>query len=383
MKVKKARNTMLLGSLIICFCLGFFIPISIEAQQKTLTIGLVDPFSGRGADYGRMQKMGVELALAEINGRGGVKGYKFDFKVEDDKMDNKEAANIAKKFVANNEVKVVIGSINTPTVFASAPIYERGKLPYLVSWASHPDIPKQGKYIFQNDLNMDYEPAAAARFAIKNLGLKRLAFMHINDDWGAVCRDRFPPAVEKLGGKVVSIEAYQPGEIDFRNLLIKVIDKKPEALYLAFLAPDAGQLVRQAKELKVSFPIYATSAIGTKTFIELGGSAAEGTVIMSGFNEGDPDPVVQNFAKNFKAKFNEIPTGYSAYTYDSCYLIAEALKNIKGEVTRDSLRDALENLKNVRLVVGTVSSVNRYFSPRRVVATIVKGNSFVFHQDIK
>jgi hypothetical protein len=59
------------------------------------------------------------------------------------------------------------------------------------------------------------------------------------------------------------------------------------------------------------------------------------------------------------------------------------VKNIKGEVTRDSLRDALENLKNVRLIVGTVSSVNRYFAPRRVVATIVKGNSFVFHQNIK
>jgi branched-chain amino acid transport system substrate-binding protein len=383
MRVKKVKGTMLLGSLIVCFCFGLFTAVSINAQDKTFTIGLVDPFSGRGADYGRMQKMGVELALAEINSRGGVRGVKFNYKMEDDKMDNKEAANIAKKFVADKEVKVVIGSINTPTVFAAAPIYERGKLTYIVSWASHPDIPKQGKYIFQNDLNMDYEPVAAARYAINNLGLKRLAFMHINDDWGAVVRDRFPPAVEKLGGKVVAIEAYQPGEIDFRNLIIKVVDKKPEALYLAFLAPEAGQLVRQAKELKVFFPIYASSAIGTKTFIELGGSAAEGTVIMSGFNEGDPDPVVQNFVKNFKAKFNEIPSGFSAYPYDSCYLIAEAVKNIKGEVTRDSLRDALENLKNVRLIVGTVSSVNRYFAPRRVVATIVKGNSFVFHQNIK
>ena len=324
----RTRNVILAAAALIAllFVLGSH-PV-FAAGEKTIWIGLVDPFSGSGADYGRMQKMGVDLALEEINGKGGVKEYKLDYKTEDDKMENKEAANIAKKFVSDPGIKVVIGSINTPTVFAAAPIYERGKLPYIVSWASHPDIPKQGKYIFQNDLNMDYEPVAAARYAINNLGLKKLAFMHINDDWGNIVKAKFPPAVEKLGGKVVAIEAYSPGEIDFRNLLIKVIDKKPDALYLAFLAPQAGQLVRQAKELNVSFPIYATSAIGTKTFIELGGSAAEGTVIMSGFNEGDPDPVVQNFVKNFRAKFKEIPSGFSAYTYDSCYLIAEAI-NLK------------------------------------------------------
>src|SRR4030042_3280419 len=129
MRIKKGKGTLLLGSLIGCFCFGLFTAVSINAQEKTFTIGLVDPFSGRGADYGRMQRMGVELALAEINSRGGVRGVKFNYKMEDDKMDNKEAANIAKKFVADKEVKVVIGSINTPTVFAAAPIYERGKLP--------------------------------------------------------------------------------------------------------------------------------------------------------------------------------------------------------------------------------------------------------------
>ena len=353
------------------------------AAEKTIYIGLVDPFSGRGAEFGRLQKMGVDMALDEINGKGGVRGYKFAYQAEDDKMDNKEAANIAKKFTSDPKIMIVIGSINTPTVLAAAPIYERAKMPYLVSWASHPDIPKQGKYIFQNDLNMDYEPWAAVKYAKNNLGLKKLAFMNINDDWGNICKVKFKSSAEKEGMEIVAMEAYQPGEVDFRNLLIKIIDKKPDALYLAFLAPEAGQLVRQAKELNVTFPIYASSAVGTKTFIELGGPSAQGTVILSGFNPGDPDPVVQTFVQSFRKKFNELPSGFSVYTYDSCYLIAEAVKNIKGEVTRENLRDSLENLKNVRLIVGVVSSQERYFSPRKVVATVVKENSFEYLDQIK
>ena len=163
----------LMGALLIVSCFVFGTAALVGAQDKTIWIALVDPFSGRGADYGRMQKMGVDLALEEINAKGGVNGYKFACETGDDRMDNKEAANLAKKFVSDPKIKVVIGSINTPTVFAAAPIYERGKLPYIVSWASHPDIAKQGKYIFQNDLNMDYEPMAAAQYAIKNLGLKK------------------------------------------------------------------------------------------------------------------------------------------------------------------------------------------------------------------
>ena len=383
MKTTGQKVMALMGALLILSCFVFGTAALVGAQDKTIWIALVDPFSGRGADYGRMQKMGVDLALEEINAKGGVNGYKFACEIGDDRMENKEAANLAKKFVSDPKIKVVIGSINTPTVFAAAPIYERGKLPYIVSWASHPDIAKQGKYIFQNDLNMDYEPMAAAQYAIKNLGLKKIAFMYINDDWGNVVKERFLKAVPKLGGEIVASEAYSPGEVDFKNLIIKVTDKKPDILYLAFLAPEAGQLVRQARDLNVSYPIYASSAIGTKTFIELGGPAAQGIIIMSGFNEGDQDPVVQNFVKKFQAKFNEVPSGFSVYAYDSCYLIAEAVKNIKGEPTRDAIANALEALKDVRLIVGNVSCNDHYFSPRKVVATVVKDNSFVFQQEIK
>lgn len=59
------------------------------------------------------------------------------------------------------------------------------------------------------------------------------------------------------------------------------------------------------------------------------------------------------------------------------------MKNIKGEPTRDAIANALEALKDVRLIVGNVSCNDHYFSPRKVVATIVKDNSFVFQQEIK
>jgi branched-chain amino acid transport system substrate-binding protein len=384
MSLPKSKK-IVLAILTLCFCSFFIIPTSLDAQSKTIVVGLVGPMSGRGADYGRMQKMGAVLATEQINAKGGVRGYKFDFVVGDDKMDPKEAANVAKKFVANKKIKVVTGSVNSPTVFAAGPIYDRSKLPYLVCWASHPKIPEIGKYVFQSDLTQDQEAPSAARYALNNLRVKKVAHIHINDAWGNSVRDRFPKAVEKLGGEMVAVEAYTPGEIEFRSLLIKILDKKPDALYLAFLAPAAGQIVRQAKDLGVTFPIYMSSAAQTMDYINLGGPATEGTISMSGFSEGDPDPVVQSFVKSFKARFNnETPTGFSAYVYDAFTLIAEAVKNTQGEVTRDSIRDGLANLKNARVLVGSISpNKHGFFGPRKVVAVVVKNKAFVYGGEIK
>jgi len=381
----KSRRSILVGALLCCFCILGFIQPSVKAESKEILIGLVGPMSGRGADYGRMQKMGAELATELINAKGGVRGYKFGFVVGDDKMDPKEAANVAKKFSVNSNILAVTGSVNSPTVFAAGPIYNRAKLAYLVCWASHPNIPKIGKYVFQSDLTQDQEAPAAALYAINTLGAKRVAFIHINDAWGNSVRDRLPQAVEKLGGEMVAVEAYTPGEIEFRSLLIKIMDKKPDCLYLAFLAPAAGQVVRQAKDLGITFPIFMSSAAQTMDYIKLGGPGTEGTVSMSGFSENDPDPVVQAFVKKFKAKFkNETPTGFSAYVYDAFTLIAEAVKNAKGEVTRESVRDALANLKDVRVLVGTISPNEfGFFGPRKVVAVKVKDKSFVYAGEIK
>lgn len=363
--------------------LGFLSPSFTEAQNA-LTIGLATPLSGRSADWGRMQKQGADLAVAEINAKGGINGIKFDLIVEDDKADPKEAANVAKKFTADPKIKVVIGHLTTPMSFAAGPIYQRAKVPQIISLASNPNLPKQGDYIFQNTTVQTAESPGAARYAIKHVRAKKVALIYINDDWGASVKEIFPKAVEELGGKIVAIEAYTPGEIDFRTLITKIKNQNPDILYGAYHPAEAAQLVKQAKELGVSFPIYLSSGAQTYSFINLAGPAAEGVVFITGFDPEDPDLYVQDFVKKFKAKFsNETPTVYSALVYDSVMLIAEAIKNIKGEVTQKTIRDGLANLKNIKSLCGTVTPNEfRCFLPRKIIAVVVKDGAFKYQTTV-
>jgi len=169
------------------------------------------PSIGAGGGIGAAcQKEGATLALDEINAKGGIKGMKFELVIEDDKGDPKEAANVAKKFTADENIKVVIGHVTSPTSFAAAPIYQRAKMPEIIALASNPDLTKQGNYIFQNTTTQLVESPTGARYAIKNLGKKNIAFIYINDDWGNSVKVYFPKAVEELGGKLVARKPIRP-----------------------------------------------------------------------------------------------------------------------------------------------------------------------------
>lgn len=359
--------------------IGFMTVPCIAAEQKVLTIGFTAPLSGRAAEYGRMQKQGVEFAVQEINAKGGIKGIKFEVVTEDDKLDPKEAANIAKKFGSNEKIKVVVGGAGTSPAFAAAPIFQKEKLPFIVSLASNPKIADEGTYIFQNCTTQLGESPATAWYAVKKLGAKKIALIHSNDDLGRSVRDYFPQAVKKMGGEMVAIDAYTPGEIDFRNLLIKIKDLNPDVLYCSVQAAESAQFVLQAKELNVKFPYFFGGGTAGKAFLQLAGAEAEGKVMTTSLADGDPNPVVQSYIKRFKAQFNEPPSIYSLYIYDSIYLIANAVKSIRGEVTRDSIRDALAALKNVPCVLGPMSAEpNRHFGPRRLAFGIVKNGQLTF-----
>ena len=96
------------------------------------------------------------------------------------------------------------------------------------------------------------------------------------------------------------------------------------------------------------------------------------------------DPYIQEFVRNFRAKYdNETPTIFSTYVYDSIYLIAAALKGMRGEVTRGAIRDALCGLKDEKTLSGTLSCrKNGHFGPRKMVTVIVSDGTFKFYKSL-
>src|ERR1700761_434830 len=146
--------------------------------------GVSGPLTGPNAQYGAQWKRGFDLALETINGKGGVKGQPIAYDFQDSQSDPRQSVAVAQKFVADPRIIIELGDFSSPASMAASPIYQRAKLVQFGFTNSHPDFTKGGDYMWSNSVSQADEQPLSAKFAVKKLGMKRIAVLHLNTDWG-------------------------------------------------------------------------------------------------------------------------------------------------------------------------------------------------------
>lgn len=347
------------------------------AAGEPITIGVSGPLTGDNAQYGAQWKKGFDLALEEINGAGGIDGRPLQYQFEDSQSDPKQSVVVAQKFVADDKIVVELGDFSSTASMAASQIYQRAGLVQFGFTNSHPDFTKGGDYMWSNSPTQNDTAPLHADFAAA-LGLKKVAVLRLNTDWGKATYDLLEPRLKALGIEVSDVEAYLADEKDFRSALTRVRDSNPDGILLISYYTDAALIVRQIRDLGLNLPIVANSSNHSPKFIELGGAAVNGVYVASNFSADDPRPEVQTFVKKYEAKYNEVPDYFTTHAYDTLNLIAAAIK--LGGPTRQGVHDALPKLKAVPSVVyGTVTfntETRRVDNPKDV-RLIVQDGKFV------
>ena len=203
-----------------------------EPTGEPIFLGVSGPLTGPNAQYGAQWKQGFDLALDQINGSGGIKGRPLRYIFEDTQSDPKQTVAVAQKFVADKRIVAELGDFSSPASMAASPIYQRAGLVQFGLTNSHPDFTKTGDFIWSNSVSQAEEQPLNAAFAVKRLGFKRIAILHLNTDWGRTSKDHFAAAAKELGAEIVATEGYLPEEKDFRSTLVRVRDANPNGIFL-------------------------------------------------------------------------------------------------------------------------------------------------------
>jgi branched-chain amino acid transport system substrate-binding protein len=234
---------------------------------------------------------------------------------------------------------------------AASPIYQRAGLVQFGFTNSHPDFTKGGDYIWSPSISQADAQPILAELAVKVRGLKRVAVLFLNTDWGRTSKDVFVKSAEALGAQVVIAEGYQPEEKDFRSTLVRVRDAKPDGLVLISYYADGALIAGQVRSVGLTQPIVAASSVYSPKFLELGGAAVEGVLTNTSFFPGEPRAEVQRFVLGFRAKYGKEPDAFNAYAYDAVQFAAAALRQAGPQADRKGVRDALYKIKDVPSVV--------------------------------
>ena len=353
------------------------LPFGAQAAEGPVVVGVSGPLTGQYAQYGADWKRGFDLALAEVNGAGGIAGRAVDTDFQDSQADPRQAVAIAQRFVGDTRVVMELGDFSSAASMAASPIYQRGRLVQFGFTNSHPDFTRGGDYMWSNAPNQADDMPVLADYAIGRLGFRKLAVVFINGDWGRTSKDIFLRAAAERGATVVASEGYLPNEQDFRSTLVRVRDAGPEALILIAYYPDGAQVVRQARDMGLAQPVVATGSVYSPKFLELGGPAVDGVYTSANFFPGDPAPVVQRFVAGFRAMFGTDPGSYNARAYDAMVVATTVMRQFGTD--RQAIHDGLMRVRDVPSVLfGTVTfdPATRRVSHPSSVDLVVKDGQF-------
>ena len=303
-------------------------PVAPVADTSPIIIGVVAPMTGDLGDFGTQVTRGIQMAMDEINAKGGINGRKLEYKVCDDQCNPQMAASCAQKMVADPEIFAVIGHICSSCTLAGGPIYDAGGLTAMTVNSSNPKITEQGwKHMFRSTPTDAQQGGAMVSFAADQLGAKTIAMIYSNDDYGMGLADSAKAEMEKLGIKLVAEETFITGQDkDFSAQLTKIAQAKPDVLFDMGQYAEAGLVAKQRVAAGLGdIPLVVPAAAQHQEFIELGGEGAEGAYIAVFYNLTKDTPQNNELVKKVVDKYGEKPGEQVPWGYDGVYIFAQAI----------------------------------------------------------
>lgn len=351
------------------------LPISAAAEGPVY-LGYQLPLTGNTAQYGQDFKTAAEIALKDFNASGKLK-VPVEIIFEDSRSDAKEGVAIARKFVDDERIVAALGDFTSTVSMAAAQVYKRAEMAQLSQTASHPDFAKISEWQFRNITTQAQEGVYNADW-MNEQGLKKIAVIAEQTDWGQSVVKDFAEKVKANGGEVVFTEFFNRGLPDFRSIITKIERAKPDAIYTGFFYEDGAQFLKQMKQLSVETPVYSTSAAYNQKLVELAGPAAEGLFLTVTFLPNSESDHVKTFVDEWKAaREGAEPGQFPAQAYDAVNIMLEAVARAYPDVSRQNVRDELAKTKDFPGVTGVTSFDENGEALKQLTKATVTDGQFV------
>lgn len=324
------------------------------ASGDAIPLAYTATLSGDFASYGLEMREGVDLAIEEINADGGVLGRDLTTEVVDDEGKPANGPVIAQQFCDDADIPAVLGFSFSSVALSGLPIYTQCGLPIVASAVTSPELSGASDIFFRTVFTDAYQGAEAAKFISENRGVKKVAVLYQQDDYGKGVADAFSAAIEDEGGTVTSSQAYQLGTVNFGSIVDKALQGDPDAVFIGGFYTEAGKIVTQVRDSGSDLPIFASDGAASPLFLDLAGESAEGVEVYAAFSASDARAESSGFVDAFKAKYDKEPSSWAALAYDATYVVAGAIEEA-GSTDRAAVADAIRQTSGFDGVSGTIS----------------------------
>lgn len=312
--------------------LAFSLMAGTAFAADTIKIGVNEPLTGAFAASGTYVVNGAKIAADEINAKGGILGKKVELVIEDNKSNPTEAASVAEKLITSDKVPVLMGAWGSSLTLATMPKLEEYSVPMLVETSSSGKITTSGNpFIFRISPPSAVE-AEAFEPSVKKLGLKKVDFLVINNDWGRGAAVDFSKMLKANGVEVGLVETMDQSAQDMSAQLAKLKASDADTIMVTSAVDQLTLLFKQMAALGLKKRVITTGGSqNPDQIIAQAGAAADGTMHLTTFlpwwPEKTPNPEATAYFLNEwkKRGFDFAGATESFRGYDGIRTVAAAI----------------------------------------------------------
>ncbi len=331
-------------------------------DTETIRIAVCGPMTGSAAAFGEMIKNAAKLKEKEINDAGGLsvrgKMMMVEAVIYDDKGDTTEATNVARRVASDDSITLVIGHFNSTCSLAAKEEYNEVGIVEFSPGSTNVAVCKNGPYTFRNLYSDDYQGQQIATYFAEIIGVKTVAVIFDNDDYGKGLMQSFSAKAKELGIDVVATVSYlRERTQDFKPLVQQAKDAGAEGIFMAGLYNEAALIVKAARQdLQLTIPLFGGDGVMSPTFIKNAGTSAEGVYVATPFlvHEESGGELVRAFVDAYSATYGKDPDTWAALTYDAMGMALDAVSKVGTDrsAVRDQLASAVDAASGYTGVTG-------------------------------
>lgn len=332
-------------------------PTILLPSKDVIKIATASPLSGEQTPLGEGIKFGAQLAVKQLSQPLTDLGFNVQVVPFDDQGRADTAIQRSKTIVADPDVLVVIGHMNSDAALAASDIYKDADLAMIAPSATNPKLTLRG-YANVNRLSSrdDMQAIAAAHFTVEQLGGKRIFLIHDKTSYGQSTAQAFSDEAKKIGAGIAGFEGTEE-QSNFDPLLNAMNLSSLDSVFFTGGYLQGSKLLKQMRDKNIRVPFVATERIDNQEFPRLAGQAAEGIYFETALAAPSAFPDAAQFAKDYKTEFKKDALAWSAQAYDATAITLKALAALvkDGKPKRNAVALAIRATKDYRGITGTYS----------------------------
>lgn len=307
-----------------------------------IKVGGIGPVTGAAAIYGQAVKNAMEIAVEEVNAKGGVQ---FEMKFEDDAHDAETSVN-AYGTLMDWGMQILVGTVTSTPSAAVAPEAEADRVFMLTPSASSPTVTENKTCVYQMCFSDPNQGLASADYIAENKLSEAIAVIYNNGDaYSTGIYEKFQSEADAKGLNIVYVGTFtESSATDFSSQLTAAKEAGADTLFLPIYYTPISVIMTQAAAMNYDVQYFGVDGMDGLLAVEGFDTAlAEGAFLLTPFSADATDEATVSFVTKYQEKYGDTPNQFAADAYDCVYALYEACTaaGVTADMSAEEICDAM------------------------------------------